>query len=57
MATDNEERRTIKIKDTTYKAIRRHGFMGETFDEVLSRLLKLEKEKADRPTKFKDKIA
>jgi hypothetical protein len=57
MTTDKGESRTIRIKNKTYLGIRKLGYMGETFDDVLQRMLQLEKEKADRPPKFKDKIA
>jgi len=56
MATNNEVRRTIKIKNSTYLAIRRRGLMGETFDDVLQRILKVEKVKDESPAKYADKI-
>ena len=41
-----EERRTIKIKEKTYKKLRAKGMMGETFDDLLNRLMFEERIKA-----------
>lgn len=41
MATNKEKRRTIKIKESTYHAIKKQGVMGETFDSVMQRILEL----------------
>lgn len=56
MATKNEERRTIKIKDSTYKGLRRLGNFGETFDDILQRMMKFEKQKVEKPAKYADKL-
>ena len=41
-----EIRRTIKIKEKTYLKLRKKGMMGETFDDLLNRLMFEEKKKA-----------
>lgn len=46
----------MKIKNSTYLSIQRRGFMGETFDDVLQRILKVEKAKNENSIKFADKI-
>lgn len=56
MATKTDERRTIKIQESTYKAIKARGFFGETFDDVLQRILKVHKAKKEKPPKYKDKL-
>ena len=56
MATNTEERRTIKIKNKTYIAIKKMGYMGETFDDVLQRIMKIHKARKEAPPKFADKL-
>lgn len=48
MATNKDERRTIKIKLKTYLAIKNLGLMGETFDDVLQRIMGLHKKEAKK---------
>ena len=56
MTTKTDERRTIKIKNKTYQAIKKLGYFGETFDDVLQRILKVEKDKnaKSKPAKHED---
>ena len=52
-----EERRTIKIKEKTYKKLKAKGMMGETFDDLLNRLMFEENVKAKAlKSKIADKI-
>jgi len=40
MATKHEEGRTsIKIKNSTIRSIKKIGVMGETYDEVINKLI------------------
>lgn len=48
------ERRTIKIKEKTYQKLKKKGIMGETFDDLLNRLMFEENVKARA---LKNKIA
>lgn len=57
MATNNEKRRSIKIKESTYQAIKKQGIMGETFDNVLQRILEMHKLKDRKPSKKSKEIA
>ncbi|MEA3430343.1 MAG: hypothetical protein U9R08_03645 [Nanoarchaeota archaeon] len=42
MATNNEESRTsVKLRISTTEDIKKIGVMGETYDDVISRLIKL----------------
>ena len=42
MTTKHEETRTsIKVRNSTIKEIKKIGVMGETYDDVISRLIKL----------------
>ena len=42
MTTKHEEGRTsIKVRNSTITEIKKIGVMGETYDEVISRLIKL----------------
>jgi len=45
MATETEERRTIKIKVDTHEKLKKQGVYGETMDEIINRLMFQEKEK------------
>jgi len=52
-----EERRSIKIKEKTYQKLRKKGLMGETFDDLLNRLMFDENIKAKAlKSKIADKI-
>jgi len=54
MATNNEERRNIKVKLKTYNKLKSKGLMGETFDDLINRLMFEENVKAKA---LKSKIA
>jgi predicted CopG family antitoxin len=49
--------RTIRIKDITYKKLRKLGLMGETFDDLINRLMFDENVKAKKTkAKFEEKV-
>lgn len=45
MAQIKDERRTVKVRESTYQAIKKLGEFGETFDDVIQRILEIGKDK------------
>ena len=52
-----ESRTSIKIKESTKKALDKEGIFRETYDDVISRLLKKENiDKATRKASYESKV-
>jgi len=58
MTTDIKEKRTsIKLKLSTIDMLKEHGSMGETYDEVIMRLMFIKKTGGDtEETEFNKKM-
>ena len=58
MATENTEKRTsIKLRLSTIDMLKEHGSMGETYDEVIRRLMFIKKTGKDtEETEFNKKM-
>jgi len=58
-ATKSEETRNTKLRLSTRKELRRIGIMGESFDDVIQRILKMHKRgdnKIKKPSEIEDKM-
>ena len=58
MATKTDVRRNIKVSLETYQELKRRGYMGETFDDVIKREFNISKEKKGKipPSAYENKI-
>jgi predicted CopG family antitoxin len=52
-----EERRTIKVKQSTYDGIMKLGEFQETFDDVIQRIIGMGKDREKKQNKLAKKIA
>jgi len=57
MCADPEERRTVKLKVKTINELKKQGMFGESYDDVIQRLLKVDniKQNTTKP-KWVEKI-
>jgi len=57
MTTKAEEKRTsVKLRESTVEMLKEHGTMGETYDEVIRRLMFVKKTGSAEKTPVENKI-
>lgn len=51
MATKKDERANIKVKRKTFNDLKRIGYFGETFDDIIQRLIQRQIKKMEEDEK------